>query len=63
VWGAADVQADANCVGLAGSPTRVVKIFKPQVARECEKIVAMDDASINAAADRFVEFITRRELV
>lgn len=62
VWSAADIQADANSIGLAGSPTRVVKIFKPQVARECEKIVAMDESSINVAADMFVKFLVQREL-
>jgi len=28
-WKALDIEADSNCVGLAGSPTQVVKIFTP----------------------------------
>ncbi len=28
-WKASDIEADSNCVGLAGSPTQVVKIFTP----------------------------------
>ncbi|HNX27538.1 MAG TPA: electron transfer flavoprotein subunit beta/FixA family protein [Phycisphaerae bacterium] len=62
-WGAADVNADVNLTGLAGSPTRVVKIFRPQVSRKCEKISATDETTINAAADLFVEFLAKRELV
>jgi len=30
VMSAADVQADSACIGLAGSPTRVVDVFAPQ---------------------------------
>jgi electron transfer flavoprotein beta subunit len=28
-WKAPDIEADLNCVGLAGSPTQVVRIFTP----------------------------------
>ena len=28
-WKALDIETDSNCVGLAGSPTQVVKIFTP----------------------------------
>jgi len=31
-------------VGVNGSPTQVVKIFKPKVARKCEKVLAKDEA-------------------
>ena len=36
VWGPADIEAKAEWLGLKGSPTRVVKIAKPQVARQGE---------------------------
>ncbi|MFA6383880.1 MAG: electron transfer flavoprotein subunit beta, partial [Candidatus Omnitrophota bacterium] len=29
VWNAKDIEADPACLGLAGSPTNVVKIFTP----------------------------------
>jgi len=28
-WKASDIEAESNCIGLAGSPTQVVKIFTP----------------------------------
>ena len=63
VWGPEDVDADGAKVGLNGSPTRVVKIFRPKVARECEKIVAGDEASVLRAADRLIEFLQEKELL
>ena len=63
VWSAGDLGIDPQAVGLSGSPTRVVKIFRPSVARECEKIVARDEASIEAAADRLVELLRQKQLL
>jgi len=57
---AADLEIDAGSVGLKGSPTRVVKIFRPQVARECELLRAEDEAGIDAACERFVTFLTEK---
>ncbi len=36
IWTTQDLGADKNMVGLAGSATRVIKIFFPQRARHCE---------------------------
>jgi len=63
VWGAADLDVESENLGLAGSPTRVVKIFRPQVTRECEKLPAGDSETIENAADRVVEFLTKAELI
>ena len=63
VWAAKDLNVDAAHLGLAGSPTRVVKIFRPTVARHCEKVVAADDASIQSAAGKLVEYLQRKELI
>ncbi|MDP7162648.1 MAG: electron transfer flavoprotein subunit beta/FixA family protein [Phycisphaerae bacterium] len=63
VLSVADLNVEADEVGLAGSPTRVVKIFRPQIARQCEKVPAADERAIDAAAERFVEFIKERQLV
>lgn len=52
-WSAEDLGIDPDKVGLGGSPTRVVKIFRPQVARECELLPAGNDAELTAAAERF----------
>jgi len=52
-WSAEDLGIDPDKVGLDGSPTRVVKIFRPKVARECELLPAGNDAELTAAAERF----------
>jgi electron transfer flavoprotein beta subunit len=62
-WGPDELGLDRGLLGLEGSPTRVVRIFKPSVTRKCEKFVANDDASINAAADKLVEFLKSKELI
>jgi electron transfer flavoprotein beta subunit len=62
-WGPDDLGVDLDRIGLDGSLTRVVKIFHPKVARECEKVVANDEKSISAAADRLVEMLRARNLI
>ena len=62
-WGASDVGLSATEIGLQGSPTRVVKIHRPQVARDCERLIASDDASIQAAANRVVDYLRQKEIL
>lgn len=62
-WTMKDLGLDAARVGLEGSPTRVVKIFRPQVARKCQKYTALDEAAINAAAEQLVGFLKERQLL
>ncbi|NOY75910.1 MAG: electron transfer flavoprotein subunit beta/FixA family protein [Kiritimatiellaeota bacterium] len=63
VWGEKDLGLDASLLGLKGSPTRVAKIFRPKVTRECEMTVANDHTSIEAACANVAEFLTRRNLI
>ncbi len=63
VWAPADMDLDAAQLGLEGSPTRVVRIFKPKVARQCRKLPAGDDQAIAAAAEELVAFLASRELI
>ncbi|MFA6135375.1 MAG: electron transfer flavoprotein subunit beta/FixA family protein [Phycisphaerae bacterium] len=63
LWGPADLGLDATKIGLEGSPTRVVKIFKPKVARQCEKMLAAGDQAIATATDRLVEFLKAKDLI
>ncbi len=63
VWGPADIEAKAEWLGLKGSPTRVVKIAKPQVARQGELIHIKDPADVDRAATRLVEFLRERQFV
>jgi electron transfer flavoprotein beta subunit len=61
--GPTDLGVEEGKVGLAGSPTRVVKIFRPRVARECEKIAAASDEQLARAAERLVEYLREGNLL
>ena len=63
VWGAAELGIAADEVGLGGSPTRVIRIFRPLLARACETAVASDEAAVDAAADRLLEMLRSKGLV
>ena len=63
VWRPTDIGARAEWLGLKGSPTRVVKIEKPQVARQGELLPAQDPADIERAATRLVEFLQEHHFV
>ncbi len=63
VWGLEDLGVEEDEVGLNGSPTRVVKIFRPSVARECEKLTPMDEQAMDEAADRLVAFLQEKKLL
>jgi len=62
-WGAGELAVAPAAVGLAGSPTRVVKISRPRVSRQCEKIAVGDESSAAEAADKLVAFLQDRELI
>ncbi|MFH1678742.1 MAG: electron transfer flavoprotein subunit beta/FixA family protein [Candidatus Omnitrophota bacterium] len=52
-WGAKNIQADAGRVGLAGSPTQVLKIFTP-LPRKGGQVFHGDTASV---VDKVVELL------
>ena len=62
-WKVGDLQVDGDRLGLNGSPTRVVKIFRPSVARQCEKVTATDEQAITEAVDKLVAFLQKKELI
>ena len=63
VWTAGDLDVLPENLGLQGSPTRVVKIFRPTVTRQCEMLTAPDEAAAKTAAERLVEFLDGRKLI
>jgi electron transfer flavoprotein beta subunit len=63
VWHPEEIDADLQNIGLGGSPTRVVKIFRPQVTRKAEVHRIKDPAEIEKVADRLVEFLRSRNLL
>ena len=57
VWTPEDIGANEAHLGLKGSPTKVVKVHRPKVSRECDMAVAADEGALAAAADRLAAFI------
>ncbi len=56
-WDARTIGADIGKIGLKGSPTRVVKIESPKVARTAEVHIASDEDSMKGAVDRLIDII------
>ena len=63
IWGQEQLDLDPTKLGLNGSPTRVVKIEKPSVARLCERLPATDAESAVAAVERVVAFLKERQVL
>ena len=49
-------------LGLKGSPTRVVKIETPQIARQGKRVVVKNEEDLSRAADEFIRFLEERAL-
>jgi len=62
-WDAAFIEADRTKIGLKGSPTRVVKIETPKVARSCAMHRADGDEATLAAVDQLLDFLQERNLL
>lgn len=62
VWGPGDLDADESFLGLEGSPTRVVKIDKPVVARKGRKVDA-GRVGAQAAARELAAFLEKNGLL
>ena len=52
-----------GCIGLKGSPTKVVKIFRPQVIRQGEQYVIKEEADLERTVNRLVEFLQEKQAV
>jgi len=51
------LKLDKSLIGLKGSPTRVVKIFRPEVVRNCELVKAETEAQTLEAVDAMLAFM------
>ena len=60
VWGLAELPLKSGMVGLSGSPTRVGRIFRPKIARECERLVATDEERMMNALDRVCSLMRQK---
>lgn len=57
-WTAADIDADPAKCGLKGSPTKVVRVFSPEVrASGCERIAGDTDTMAETLVDRLLSAV------
>jgi len=61
VLSAEDIEADNARIGLKGSATRVVRIFRPQVARKGKILSAQED--LNGAVNGLIEFLEEKAII
>ncbi|MBM3147023.1 MAG: electron transfer flavoprotein subunit beta, partial [Actinobacteria bacterium] len=59
VWGVADLEVQPNLIGLAGSPTGVVRIFAPERTRRGEIL----EGETPVVVDKLVEKLRQLEVV
>ncbi|NSW52818.1 MAG: electron transfer flavoprotein subunit beta/FixA family protein [Anaerolineae bacterium] len=62
-WGPEEIEAEPANLGLNGSPTRVVKIDRPQVTRKADLVYARAPEDYGEAARRVVELLKARNLI
>jgi len=60
---ATDFGIEASKIGLEGSPTRVAKIFRPKVARECDLQFAKDQSKIPLVVENLVSFLKKKDAI
>lgn len=56
-WGAEDLNTDKEKIGLAGSPTRVAKIFTPNLLRSAQMIYVKDEKDADEAVDKIIHYM------
>ncbi len=62
-WGKSDIDLKDAFLGLKGSPTRVVKIRTPKVARNGELVSATDGERVETAIDGLITFLRAKEVI
>ena len=62
IFGLSELGLDKSLIGLKGSPTRVVKIFQPEVVRSCELFKAEGEELTAKATDAMLAFIHKNEV-
>ena len=60
---AQDLLLDSSDVGLAASPTRVVSISHPKIARQSEKFFAKKSGELEAGVDRIVDILAESSII
>jgi len=62
-YGPEEIHARESFLGLKGSPTRVVKISNPQVARSGNIVMPCSTEELEKAVDGVIDFLKQREII
>jgi len=62
IWSPDDIGSKEEWIGLKGSPTRVVKIYSPNLARKGDVILVEKPEDLDKAALAFIQFLKDRQL-
>jgi len=63
IWGPQNIDVQNECLGLNGSPTRVVKIFAQKISRQGEKFIVKDEDDLSKAIDKIMGYLALKELI
>ncbi len=63
LFNSTNLDLDPCCIGLSGSPTKVVDIHSPKVTRGGTVVSARDDGSVVAAVDQLIRFMEEQKLI
>ncbi len=63
IWGPENIDAQNECLGLKGSPTRVVKIFSQKISRQGEKFIVKDEDDLSKAIDKIMNYLISKDIV
>jgi electron transfer flavoprotein beta subunit len=63
VWSKDTMDLDVSCLGLKGSPTRVVKITSPKITRQGTVVKASDEEEISSAVHMMVQLLRKKNLL
>jgi electron transfer flavoprotein beta subunit len=63
VYDSLNIELDSSCLGLQGSPTKVVRISTPKVVRGGMVVKAQSEEQVVEAVDGLIRFLESRDLV
>lgn len=62
IWGQKEIAAEPSQIGLKGSPTRVVRVHRPQVSRSGKKIFVKEQGDLDNTINQILELIKRENI-
>lgn len=63
VYSGEDIGIPEEEIGLKGSPTKVVKIYRPQITRKGTLLVVKDEKTLSESIDRLISFLEEKKII